>query len=80
MLQAEYYHVKEAVLDNLAWTLYPTIPLAALLAWRLWTFTIRPALKPEEPPFLPYWVPCKSPEAGIVITAETDIRGFCCQF
>ena len=31
----------------------------ALLSWRLWKFTITPHLRPDEPPELPYWVPCK---------------------
>lgn len=28
-----------------------------LLLWRVWAFTIRSALKPDEPPELPYWIP-----------------------
>lgn len=32
----------------------------ALLAWRLWAFTIRPVWHPNEPKELPYWIPCKS--------------------
>ncbi|CAD6574398.1 MAG: hypothetical protein ASARMPRED_006688 [Alectoria sarmentosa] len=28
-----------------------------LLMWRLWSFTIRPYLKPEDPKELPYWIP-----------------------
>jgi hypothetical protein len=31
--------------------------LTALLCWRLWRFTIRPALYPHEPKELPYWIP-----------------------
>lgn len=29
----------------------------ALLSWRLWKFTIRPQLHPNEPKELPYWIP-----------------------
>ena len=31
-----------------------------LLAWRLWTFVVRPWLNPDEPKEIPYWTPCKS--------------------
>ncbi|KAI9844750.1 MAG: hypothetical protein M1837_005283 [Sclerophora amabilis] len=29
----------------------------SLLLWRIWTFTIAPALRPREPKILPYWIP-----------------------
>jgi hypothetical protein len=32
--------------------------LSLLLSWRLWRFTIRPRLHPQEPKELPYWIPC----------------------
>ena len=32
-----------------------------LLLWRLWIFTVRPLLKPDEPKILPYWIPCERP-------------------
>ncbi|PVI04819.1 hypothetical protein DM02DRAFT_689708 [Periconia macrospinosa] len=32
--------------------------LTLLLSWRLWKFTIRPRLNPDEPKELPYWIPC----------------------
>jgi hypothetical protein len=31
--------------------------LATLLAWRLWRFTIRPTLYPNDPKEYPYWLP-----------------------
>lgn len=32
--------------------------IAGLLSiWRIWTFTVRPALNPQEPKEVPYWVP-----------------------
>lgn len=31
-----------------------------LLLWRLWRFTILPAMRPDEPKELPYWIPCMS--------------------
>ncbi len=31
-----------------------------LLLWRLWRFTALPAMRPDEPKELPYWVPCTS--------------------
>ncbi|KAF2815105.1 cytochrome P450 [Mytilinidion resinicola] len=30
---------------------------SSLLTWRLWTFTLRPLLHPNEPRPLPYWIP-----------------------
>ena len=35
------------------------IPGALLLFWRVWTFILKPALHPDEPKELPYWIPCK---------------------
>ena len=32
--------------------------LVPLMIWRIWTFTIKPFLRPEEPKEFPYWVPC----------------------
>ena len=31
---------------------------SVLCLWRLWRFTIRPYLRPDEPKELPYWIPC----------------------
>lgn len=31
-----------------------------LLSWRIWAFTIQPALRSDKPPELPYWIPCES--------------------
>ena len=33
--------------------------VGTLLAWRWWSFTVRPSLSPNEPLELPYWIPCK---------------------
>ncbi|KAF2190000.1 cytochrome P450 [Zopfia rhizophila CBS 207.26] len=33
------------------------LPLAALLSWRIWRFTIQPFFFPNEPEELPYWIP-----------------------
>lgn len=33
------------------------VVLVGLLLWRLWTFSILPALRPNEPKELPYWIP-----------------------
>lgn len=35
------------------------VPLALLLLWRLWMFTILPILRPNDPKELPYWIPCE---------------------
>ncbi|KAL4881731.1 cytochrome P450 [Aspergillus karnatakaensis] len=29
-----------------------------LITWRVWRFTVRPSLNPEEPEEVPYWIPC----------------------
>lgn len=44
--------------------LYYLSPIVALLAWRLWRFTIQPRLDPSAPKELPYWIPCKLQLSG----------------
>ncbi|PQE02868.1 cytochrome P450 protein [Rutstroemia sp. NJR-2017a BBW] len=29
-----------------------------LVLWRVWRFTVRPYLRPQDPKELPYWIPC----------------------
>ena len=50
-------------LDRHLFSVIQLVLLAAglLLLWRLWRFTIRPAMKPNQPRRLPYWIPCGSP-------------------
>lgn len=41
-------------------TVLATVGLALCWgAWRLWTFTIVPILRPDEPKELPYLIPCE---------------------
>lgn len=40
---------------------------AILLLWRLWVFTVLPALRPDEPKELPYWIPCKHAEITMAL-------------
>ena len=43
------------------WSQFILVSLVSLLfIWRLWTFTVRPWLNPDEPKEIPYWTPCKS--------------------
>lgn len=42
---------------NSTWSLVVVTLAGLLLLWRFWAFTVRPALKPDEPPELPYWIP-----------------------
>lgn len=35
------------------------VPSSIWLLWRLWSFTVLPNFRPEEPKELPYWIPCK---------------------
>lgn len=41
-------------------------PFALLLCWRLWAFTLRPAIHPDEPKELPYWIPYLGHAIGFV--------------
>ena len=50
----------EIVRESHSLTLPVISLLLALLSWRLWTFTFRPLLKPDEIRYLPYWIPRKS--------------------
>lgn len=51
--------IVETLKYYLGWGLYLIPVLLALLAWRVWNFTLRPLMKPDELHHLPYWVPCK---------------------
>lgn len=45
-----------------------------LLLWRLWTFTILPTLRSDEPKELPHWFPCKltyAPVSFLVIQCSS---------
>ncbi|KAL4918995.1 cytochrome P450 [Aspergillus aurantiobrunneus] len=39
-------------------SMIPGCAVLCILAWRLWRFTIRPLLHPDEPKEVPYWIPC----------------------
>lgn len=38
---------------------YTALLLSGAALWRLWKFTVYPALHPREPKELPYWIPGK---------------------
>lgn len=41
-------------------TLNFILALALILAtWRVWKFSLLPAIRPLEPKELPYWIPCE---------------------
>ena len=42
----------------------------ALWTWRIWRFTIDPALHPERPKEMPYWIPF----LGIIIQLRIDYK------
>ncbi|KAK4203384.1 cytochrome P450 [Triangularia verruculosa] len=49
--------VSQIVLPHpILWAVAAALCLA-LLIWRVWTFIIIPALRPDEPKLLPYWIP-----------------------
>jgi hypothetical protein len=50
-------HRDSTVLGGLPAASIITSAILALLTWRVWTFTILPALKPDAPKYLPYWIP-----------------------
>ena len=35
-----------------------SIPIVSWVVWRLWKFTLLPALYPDEPKAYPYLIPC----------------------
>ncbi len=46
--------------QRLLYTLTVFVSTAGLLLlWRLWRFTLLPAIRPDEPKELPYWLPCR---------------------
>ncbi|KAL8731564.1 MAG: hypothetical protein Q9181_004257, partial [Wetmoreana brouardii] len=52
----------------------------ALQAWRFWVFHIKPAIRPEDPRELPYWIPCEPFSITVggqciyVLTPTTDVE------
>lgn len=57
--------ITQAVFDTVVSVTSPLLSiilfssLAILLLWRLWAFTVLPALYPDDPKELPYWMPGK---------------------
>lgn len=51
--------IREIARSSFWWTLSLVPFLLALCLWRLWTFTLRPIVRPDEVEYLPYWIPCK---------------------
>ena len=48
--------------------------LLVVLVWRFWKFSLKPALHPEDPKELPYWIPCEYRITFLIApTALTDI-------
>ena len=47
---------------------------SSLALWRLWTFTVRPLIHPDEAKEIPYWVPCKIKLSCAVAKAEYPLR------
>jgi hypothetical protein len=42
-----------------AWTVTSIVFAIVTIVWRLWNFTIKPHLNPQDPVELPYWIPCE---------------------
>ena len=55
---------------NAAWIWCPVVFFVVVLIWRLWMFTIRPSITPNEVKVLPYWIPCKP------LTTDSTTRGY----
>lgn len=49
--------LRDYLITEHSWILYCSPLLITLLLWRLYMFTIRPLLWPEEIEYLPYWIP-----------------------
>lgn len=65
-----FYH--RAANDDSSVPLAFPILAVCWLFWRLWTFTILPALRPTEPKEVPYWIPCEL--SMIRDSASAEIR------
>jgi hypothetical protein len=60
---------------SLSWTCNPSnfvLSILLLLLWRLWKFSLKPYLYPDDPKELPYWIPCRSS----TISVQTDANIF----
>ena len=63
ILQTALFSIVARLTFNGSMIVLTTLAVTAVyLFWRIWTFTIIPALSPEEPKELPYFVP--STQAG----------------
>ena len=54
-----YFHVLIYLVTKSVLIRLFAFAFAPLAFWRLWAFTIRPALYPNAPKPLPYWIPGK---------------------
>lgn len=50
-------------LDTRQQVTFIVLPLL-YMTWRLWMFTVKPWLWPDDPKDLPYWIPCKLPPSS----------------
>ena len=66
-LQTTVFVVKDLSGKNLQYLSALCILSTCLLLWRIWAFTVLPALQPDEPKELPYWVPCKPGEMAMTL-------------
>jgi hypothetical protein len=56
MLVGYRYAINKAECPSLS-VLIGLVLVVLLLLWRIWTFTVLPALYPQEPKMIPYWIP-----------------------
>ena len=49
-----------------------TAAVLALVIWRLWRFTISPALYPDDPKELPYWIPSEYYEETLFLKCQPE--------
>ncbi len=49
-----------------------TAAVLALVIWRLWRFTITPALYPDDPKELPYWIPSEYNEEPLLLECQPE--------
>lgn len=48
------------------------VGVVMLLVWRLWKFSVVPALYPNDPKEFPYWMPCK---INMIIRNSSSVDG-----
>lgn len=58
-LSAAYWYAIQKGDKSSLFVIVTLVLVVLVSSWRVWTFSIVPALYPQEPKTIPYWIPRK---------------------